>query len=151
MAGRRAAATLEQVTMIPSANRRCRTASLWCCRVFTSSPFFRLHTLHAALSVTTNHKTLVHFLCPLKPRRATTSSGARVQFTTTPRFSPNVVKFIISSTIFEFFGNSRKHKIPIYQSPAINYVTLRHISWTQENNTQFLAKSFLNLDWILAN
>ena len=38
--------TFEQVTMMPSANRRCSTASLWCCSVFTNSPVFKLHTLH---------------------------------------------------------------------------------------------------------
>lgn len=37
--------TFEQVTISPSANFRCSTASQWCIRVFISSPVLMFHTL----------------------------------------------------------------------------------------------------------
>ena len=37
--------TLEQVTIIPSLNLRCKTASQWWINVFSGSPVFKLHTL----------------------------------------------------------------------------------------------------------
>jgi len=38
--------TLEQVTIIPSLNRKCRTASQWCINVLSKSPVFKLQTLN---------------------------------------------------------------------------------------------------------